>query len=157
MDNRIYHIAYFDGPMLNDEALHYLLENEGNIISAGGYDNYIINKGDHFSSCTVADIGDNYTLSELVTTFFNNDGNLWFKGTFEKTDNLKWIQHSVVYYLEALNKVALKNDEISFLKKEELYNMLYIHMKAMYAYFNKDYKELDIEVKINHSEPFENK
>lgn len=156
MDN-IYTVTYFDEPILNNEALHYLLEKKGNIISVIGADNYIINNGDHFSSCTVADIGDDYTLSELVTTFFNNNDKVWVKGTFEKTDNLLWIQQTVVDYLEELNKVTLKNDEISFLKKEKLYNMLYSCMQAMYDYFNNDYKEKDIEIKIDYSKLFENK
>lgn len=155
MDN-IYTVTYFDEPMLDNEAFHYLLEKEGNIISAGGSANYIINKGDHFSSCTVADIGDNYTLSELATTFFNND-KVWFKGTFEKTDNLKEIQQSVVDVMEKVNEVALKNEEISFLKKEELYDMLLFHMKAMYHYFNNDCKNLTIDVNIGNSEHSENK
>lgn len=149
-------IAYFDEPLRDNEALQYLLENTGNIISAGGDDNYIINNGAYFTRCIGGDIEYKYTLSELVSTFFNNR-NVWFKGKFKKTDILNEIQQSVVDIMEKLNKIALKNEEISFLKKEELYNMLYIHMKAMYYYFNKDYEDVKIELKIDHSEPSENK
>lgn len=147
-------INYLDEPMDNNEALRYLLENKGNIIS-GGYGHYIINNGDYFSNW-VSEDENKYTLSELVITFFNNKNYVWVKGKLKETDNLKEIQQSVVNVMEKLNKVALKNEEISFLKKEELYNMLLFHMKAMYYYFHKDYKEVEIEVKIDHSEPYEN-
>lgn len=150
-------ITYFEAPMDNIKAMHYLLAKTGNILSAVGDDNYLINNGDYFTSCTDADIGEDYALTELVPTFFSNKDNLWVEGKFEKTDNLKEIQQSVVDYLGKLNKVVLKNDENSFFKKEELYDMLLFHMTAMYHYFNNDCKNLTIDVNIGNSEHSENK
>lgn len=149
-------ITYLDEPMDNDDALLYLLENKGNIISMGD-GIYIINRGDHFASCFMEDIEHKHTLLELFFILFNNKDCVWFKGKLKKTDNLKEIQQTVVEYLEELNKVALKNDEISFLKKEELYDMLLFHMKAMYHYFNNDCKNLTIDVNIGNSKHSENK
>lgn len=104
---------------------------------------------------------DNYyrkiSASELVPTFFSNKDNLWGEGKFEKTDNLKEIQQSVVDYLGKLNKVVLKNDENSFFKKEELYDNLLFHMKEMYHYFNNDDKQVEFKFEIGNIEFSENK
>lgn len=148
-------INYLDEPMDNNEALHYLLENTGNIISIG-YGTYIINRGDYFASCFMDDTETKLTLLDLVFIFFNNEDYVWVKGKLKKTDNLKEIQQSVVDYLEELNKVALKNEELSFLKKEELYDMLLFHMIAMYHYFNNDCKNLTIDVNMGNSKHSEN-
>lgn len=152
----MYDITYLDEPMDNDDALLYLLENKGNIISMG-YGTYIINKGDHFASCFMEDIKHKLTPLELFFILFNNEDSVWVKGKLKKTDKLKEIQQSVVDVMEKVNEVALKNEEISFLKKEELYDMLLFHMKAMYHYFNNDCKNLTIDVNIGNSEHSENK
>lgn len=154
--NRLCDITYLDEPMDNDDALLYLLENKGNIISMG-YGTYIINRGDHFASCFMEDIEHKHTLLELFFIFFNNEDYVWVKGKLKKTDKLKEIQQSVVNVMEKVNEVALKNEEISFLKKEELYDMLLFHMKAMYHYFNNDCKNLTIDVNIGNSKHSENK
>lgn len=152
----MYDITYLDEPMDNDDALLYLLENKGNIISMG-YGTYIINRGDHFASCFMEDIEHKLTPLELFFILFNNEDSVWVKGKLKKTDNLKEIQQSVIDVMEKVNEVALKNDEISFLKKEELYDMLLFHMKAMYHYFNNDCKNLKIDVNIGNSKHSENK
>lgn len=72
--------SYFEAPMDNVAAMHYLLLEKGNIIIAVGDDNSLINNGDYFTNYTFDGIGEDYALHELVPTFFSNKDNLWVKG-----------------------------------------------------------------------------